>query len=298
MKYRVLIFIFIAFGLNINAQNKIVDSTQFKRNFYTSTNVRPVNIEKGNYLFSAQATFKKYYKAFNPQSGSVEKLSDKVVLNDAALNLTAIYGIGNKINLIAFLPIKDFHHYSPMNFSKGIGTGDITIGGNYNLLNNSANAVSLRLDFGFPTGKSANLSMQDISLGTGAFTSRLTAEGLHSFKKTDFIYAAYYEYRTPNSSGINIADETGIYAFFQNNFTTEYGNFGFEYGLIGNIQIPAADISGNITAQLFIGANYAYNENINIRLSVPYTVFQQNAFLTDYTALLQFDYLLNKNKKQ
>ena len=136
--------------------------------------------------------------------------------------------------------------------------------------------------------------MQDIPLGTGAFSTQLSAEGLHSFKKTDLIYAAYYEYKSPNSSGTDIADEVGIYTFFQNNYNTKYGNFGIEYGIIGNVQIPAADIFKNIKAQVFIGANYFYNEHLNIRLSVPYTIFQQKAFLTDYTVLLQVDYLFNK----
>lgn len=299
MKYNILIIFAFAFSLNIDAQKTKTDSTNVNtKTFYSVANLRPVNINKGNYLFSLQNEFVKYYKVYNSQTGSIEKKSDKVVINDVAFNLQTIYGINNKINLIAFIPIIDDHHYSPMLFSKGIGLGDIQIGINYNLINKPEKSFALRFDAGFSTGKSTNLSPEEIALGTGAFSAKLSGTGLYTLNKFDFVYSAYYQLFSKNFSGIDVPDEAGIYAFLYKDYKTEYGKFGLESGINSFIKIPSANFVSGLTLKLFIGARYAYNDKLNISFAIPYTILQQNAFLTKYNTILQFDYLLNKKTEQ
>ncbi|MGC8804442.1 MAG: hypothetical protein ACP5QD_00680, partial [Candidatus Ratteibacteria bacterium] len=81
-------------------------------------------------------------------------------------------------------------------------------------------------------------------------------------------------------------------------FHTDYGNFGFEYGIdfyqkMSNTMNGAAiRNSADHAASLFIGGKYGYGQRLYILAGLPYTLYQNKAFITKYTVLLQIDYLL------
>ncbi len=297
MKNKILTIVLILISLRLSAQDTIPDSLIQIKPFYSFTNLRPINISKGNFLFTFDAGFPKFHKVFDQKTSSMEKASDKVVYNEMNLNLNAIYGISSKLNLIAEIPFLDYHFITPMMYFKGIGLGDIRIGVNYNVWSKEKSALSTRIDAGFPTGKSEKLQVGELSRGLGAFMAKASVAGYRNIKKSNLVYSAYYEYRLPNSSGVDVADEASLYLFMQKYFDTDYGYWGIEYGLEGNTQINGSNFTKKINADLFLGGYYAYSKDFLIHFSLPYTIYQYDAFLTKYSINVKLDYSINKRNK-
>ncbi|RLD89024.1 MAG: hypothetical protein DRJ09_07290, partial [Bacteroidetes bacterium] len=198
------------------------------------------------------------------------------------------------------LPVVDIHHYSPMGIQKGIGLGDVQLGAVWQLLNGTGTRkdfLSLELKTTFPTGKST-MTAQDYPTGLGVFRFMLSVNGLHKFNKFDLWYSGYYEYRT-NHSDITTGDETGLFVTLQKTFPTEIGHFGVEGGLNtyynftdykNGSEIPN---SKDYAVNLYVGGWYKYLNLMYIRFGVPYSVFQNNAWMTKYKVMIQFDFMLN-----
>jgi len=303
--FAVLLFIIrSSYGQNIET---LQDTGSVQKPIFLSiSNLRPITLNKQRVLFSLQAEYPKFYKYLNSKSGKTEPVSESTVLNEAYYFGHVIYGLTNQINLFAILPMASVHHYSPAGTFIGKGLGDIEIGGTYSLLKpkNRENSLTSSLTLGFPTGKNKNLGLNDEPLGLGAYRFKGDVTGLHRFKKLDIIYSIYYEYRTPNSVGIEVGDETGAYLTLQKQLNTSYGNFGLEGGAFGSWNFKDKKNGTSIAhtddyiANLFIGAWYNYLKDFYIRFGVPYTIYQNKSWLIKYEVLIQLDYHFElKNNK-
>ena len=306
-------FILLLFGLLVftvrqsigqNPEQQ-VDSGFIKKTVFISVlNLRPVTLNKQRILFSLQAELPDYYKYLNPQSGTTERVSESNVLNEAYYFGHVAYGFTDRINLFAILPVTSIHHYSPSATIIGKGFGDLALGANYSLLEskNFENCLTSSITVGFPTGKYKNIGANEYPLGLGAYKFKGDITGLHRFKNLDMMYAVYYEYRTGNSQGLNIGDEAGAYLTFQKQINTNYGNFGLEGGAYGfwnfkdkksGTYIPLTD---NYEANLFVGACYHYLKDFDIRVGIPYSIYQNRSWLTKYEVLIQLDYYFDFKK--
>jgi len=263
-------------------------------------NVRPILLNKGQLLFSFQTALPNYYKSFSSATGKPEKLPSYMVLSEAYFNGYITYGLTQKWNLFLTLPFNDIHHFSPMGEISGVGVGDIETGVDYQLFGgnqNSENSLATRLSFGFPTGHYQNLSKNDYPLGSGSFRFQAAISGIHWYNKIQMIYSAYYEFRT-NRLEINTGDEAGAYLIFRKPLITPFGSFGLEGGTLtywnfadkknGTVLPNTRDYNIN----LYAGAWFQYLKKFNLRFGIPYSVFQNKSWMTQYRIMLQIDYLL------
>lgn len=251
-------------------------------------------------LLNFQFDFPRYYKVYNPKQQAIAKVPSVVVLNEFYFNTYFTYGISDKWNVYAVLPIADIHHYSPMIFKSGIGLGDVQLGIDYQLLGNKGKGkdyLSLEFKTTFPTGQYKNLSNTEYPTGLGSFRFMPAINGLHRFSSFNLWYTAYYEYQT-NHSGLSIGDETGLFATIQKDIPTKVGDFGIEGGLNSYYNFKDTNQGKEIpnskdySVNLYVGGWYKYLSKFYIRFGVPYTVYQNNSWMTKYQVMIQFDYLI------
>jgi hypothetical protein len=274
--------------------------------FISVLNIRPVTLNKRRILFSLHAEYPEFYKYTDPKSGETVRVPETTVLNEAYYFGHIIYGLTDRSNLFTILPVSSVHHYSPSGTIIGKGFGDIVLGGIYSLFDskNFENSLTTSIAVGLPTGKYKNIGSYDYPLGLGAFKFKGDVTGLHRFNVLDMMYSVYYEYRTDNSEGLHVGDETGANLTFQKQINTSYGNFGLEGGVYGywnfkdkknGTYIPHTD---DYEVNLIVGAWYNYLKDLYLRFGVPYTIYQNKSWLTKYKVLIQLDYnfQLNKNK--
>ena len=280
-------------------QAERIDTTSIDTVFYQSVyNLRPVLLKKNKILVNTRFNFPRFYKMYILQQNKIAKVPPYIVLNEFYFDTYFTYGYSDKINIYTVIPIADIHHYSPMGVQKGVGFGDVQLGATYQITraDTGKNFLSGELKITFPTGKTA-YSMQDYPTGLGSFRFMAVINGLTKFENFNLWYTGYYEYRT-NHSGITAGDETGLFITIQKPFNLNVGNFGIEYGLNGyynfsdkksGTQIPNTQ---DFAVNLYFGGWYKYLDKFYIRFGVPYTVFQNNAWLTKYNVMIQLDYLL------
>ena len=264
-------------------------------------NLHPQLLNKGKIMVQFRADFPHYYKVYNPQFGKVGKISDKVVMSESFFNTYGTYGLSDKWNLFVLLPIADVHHYSPMGIVSGVGLSDVCAGADYqikNLHQDHKNSLAARITLGFPTGSYKNLGTTDYPIGLGSFSVQGALTGLRRYQQFDMIYSVYYEYRT-NHSGKQIGDETGLYLALQKGYQTEYGNFGLEGGLNSYWNFSdkqngqTLPNSEDTALNVYVSAWYQYFNKLTLRFGVPWTVYQNNAFMTQYRVFVQLDYFIN-----
>ena len=292
--------VFLA-SFTLKAQTGTVkkDTVSTIKTYITGMNLRPVLLKKGEFLVSLSADIPHYFKWYSPKTGKPEKLSTKMVINEAYFNGYLTYGLSKKVNLFLTVPITDIHHYSPMGIVSGVGFGDIQFGTDFGLVNlqkDNRNSLVGRLTIGIPSGHYKNLGARRYPTGLGSFRFQGNLTGLHRFSDFDMVYAAYYEYRT-NHSGMHIGDETGAYLIFQKPFNTSVGRFGLETGAYTYWQFKntkngkVVPDTEDYAAGLYVGGWYNYLKNLYLRFSVPYSVYQSKAWFTQYQVKIQLDYL-------
>ncbi len=301
-------FLFLT-SLSYSQNSKNLSDTIAVENLIFSSilNLRPVTLGKQNILISLQAEYPEYYKYFNSQSGKTERVPATSVLNEAYYYGRVVYGLTDRINLVALLPVASVHHYSPAGTKVGRGFGDMELGGIYSVLDskkNPENNLTAGVTIGFPTGKYKNLGPNDYALGLGALKFKGDITGLHKIMKLNIIYSVYYEFRSTNSEDLNVGDEAGAYLTFQKQLNTNYGNFGIEGGVYGFWNFKDRKNGNNIShsdnyeSNLYFGAWYNYLKDFYLRVGVPYTLYQNQSGLTKYEVLIQLDYQLNFRKNK
>ncbi len=295
--------IFFLSGPVLDAQRKSPDSTAIKYPannpyFVNSYPLQPVLLPEKSFKVLFNTDIPHYFKWYAPSSGKPEKLSDKMVINEANFNAGGYYGLSNRINLFLSVPIRDVHYYSPMGVRSGTGFGDIQTGISYSLIpfgEKEKNSLSTGLTLGFPSGKYKNLGDDDAALGEGSFRFKGDLTGLVRMDKYNLIYSVYYEYRT-NHSGMHIGDETGVYTILQKPFNTPLGHFGVEASAYaywkfkntfeGNTVMNSEDYAVHLGA----GGWYNFIGNFYLRFNVPFAVFRNKAWFTQYRVMVQLDY--------
>jgi len=280
-------------------QENAVDTTDF---FITAYNFHPELLTKGKYLFDFNADMPKYFKYFNPMKNLIEKKMSVVVINDAYFNGHLLYGISNKVNLTVNLPFVDSHHYSPLMFQKGVWFGDLQTGLCFGNLLKGKSSLVAETDIILPTGSHKH-QMQSIDTGEGAFGFQLKLNGLTPLQNTganawQMAYSASYNYMY-SIDNIKQGNEAKAYLLLQKPLHTDFGYFGWETGFI--FQYNTADKMGEISLpnsnltqfDLNIGGWYRFLDNFYLRFAVPYTIYQNKAYLTKYSVIMQLDYLFN-----
>jgi len=304
MNKKILLFVVSMVFLTsftLKAQNTVTkkDSVSTIKTYISGMNLRPVLLKKGEFLISLSADIPHYYKWYSPKTEKPEKLSSKMVINEAYFDGYLIYGLNKQVNLFLTVPVTDIHHYSPMGIATGVGFGDVRFGADLDIINlqkDGRNSLVGRVTMGVPTGHYKDLDISEYPTGLGSFRFQGNLTGLHQFSKFDMIYSAYYEYRT-NHSGMHIGDETGAYLIFQKPFNTSAGRFGLETGAYTFWQFKNSKKgtvipnTKNYAVDFYVGGWYNYLKNLYLRFSVPYSVYQNKAWFTKYQVKIQLDYL-------
>ncbi len=303
MKNKLLISILIqtiafqAFGQNIIP---LTDSVSQDKLAVSALNLRPEVLVKNELSFRLNFNFPKYFRTLNSATGHMEKLSDKVVMNEMLVNAYIDYGISNSLTIFTQVPVSDIHHYSPMGVVAGKGFADIGAGAAYRLLENKSRHTTLtgEATLFFPTGRSNHLSPSEYPLGLGIFHLKGSLTGMKRWDNSDLISSAYYEFRPENSSDLNIGDEFGLTVIRQNYYKTQYGNFGIEYGGFANFKTKdkkagiKTSHSEDYAIDAYAGAWYEYQKNLFLQFGLPYTIYQNGSLFTKYNVLIQLAYSL------
>lgn len=270
--------------------------------FFISTyHFYPQLLNQKQWLIDFSTDMPKFFKYYNPRSRKIEKKLPVVVLNEAYFHAHILYGLGAKLNLFVTLPLADLHHYSPMIFQKGVGLGDIQTGMVYGNLLSGKHHLAMEAMLSWPTGIYKH-DMAVLNTGKGAFGFQVGVNGLENFQpKVDawqFAYHAYYNYLV-STDNIDKGAETGVTVIFRKPYHTKYGYFGIENALnfqyhtgykAGPMLLPNTDLT---QFDLSIGGWYEFLNNFYLRLAVPYTLYQNKAYLTKYTVVMQLDYKFN-----
>ena len=260
--------------------------------------LHPVLLHKKQFLVQLGVVSPNYYKWFNSTSGNIEALSPKMVISETYFSGKLNYGLSDKLNIRVLLPVTDMHYYSPMGISKGIGLDDINTGIDWSPFTSKQNRktnFSLGFTAGFPTGKHYNLEQGKLPLGNGAFELKGNITGLYKASSFNVIYSGYYSYFTNHKSTIK-GDESGAYMIFQKPFNTKVGKFGVETSLFGYYDI--ADIANNVSipntqnygVDLGVGVWFNYLKNLKLQFYIPYSIYQNKAWLTKYEVNLKINY--------
>jgi len=290
---------FAGYGQEESPKDVDTKSTDF---FISAYLFHPELLSKGKFLLDLNAGMPKYFKYYNPMKQKIDKKMPVVVINDAYFNAHLFYGLTKQINLYATIPFVDSHHYSPMIFQEGVGFGDVETGLVYGNLLKDANHLTLDAAISWPTGIHKH-QMPVIDTGTGAFGFKLAVNGLMPLQKGkkdawQMAYNASYKYLL-SIDKIDQGYETGAFLLFQKPYHTAVGYFGLENGL--HFQYQAPDTMGTMSLpnseltqlDVNIGGWYEFLDRFYLRFSVPYTVYQNKAYLTKYNVILQLDYLFN-----
>ena len=283
-------------------QSKKENGKQPKDFFISTYQFHPHLLKKNAWLIDFSTEIPKFYKYYNPKLGKIAPKMPVVVLNEAYFNAHFLYGLNANLNLYVNLPFKDFHHYSPMMFQKGVGFGDLQTGVVYGNLLGEPHHLTLEAQINWPTGIYKH-DMQTLNTGTGAFGFQVGLNGLENLQPNkhdawEFAYHAYYNYLV-STDNIDKGMETGATALFRKPFHTHYGYFGLENAF--NFQYHSPYKAGQKTLpnteltqfDVSIGGWYQFLNNFYLRLSVPYTLYQNQAYLTKYSVVIQLDYKFN-----
>ena len=142
--YKLLVIVLSFVSFRLLGQTVDVDSLQTDTlPFLSVTNLHPSVLQKNKWLLAMNARFPRYYKMYNGMTGTIDKLSDMVVINEAYFNFYGLYGLSKKMDISVTLPVNDIHHYSPMSFVSGKGLGDIRTGIIYSLVTADSSKSSL-----------------------------------------------------------------------------------------------------------------------------------------------------------
>ena len=126
---------FLAFGQNIIT---MPDSSRHSEIAVSALNLRPEALVKNDLLIRLNFSFPEYLRTLNTSTGHMDKLSDKVVLNEMLVNAYIDYGISGRLTLFTQIPVSDIHQSSPMGVVTEKGIADIGFGAAYEIVDNKS----------------------------------------------------------------------------------------------------------------------------------------------------------------
>ncbi len=265
--------------------------------------IQPYSIRSRETYLSFKVNSPQYMKIRNPLTGEMIDMPENTILNEAALHLFAEYGITDNLNTYINIPFLFVHHYSLNLNTKANGFGDIEWGGIYNFWRSSSglSALSGRIAVIFPTGQNKNLNAGEYALGSGAWQFQPQIDGIFPIGTFSFSYSAFYRYRGTDNNQTELGDLGGAYLLLQKKFNTQYGNFQSESGFAvikqsenekNSAQINYSD---NFQIQLLLGFTYKFKNDLLFRIGLPYTIYQNQGWSTNYSIQLQLDKLFGIN---
>lgn len=297
-----LLLILLMGNQTFGQENPQKETVKKPDDFFISTyQFHPELLGEKTWLVDFSTDIPKFFKYFNPKMKKIAPKMPVVVLNEAYFNAHVLYGLNSKLNLFANLPFLDLHHYSPMMFQKGVWFGDIQTGVVYGNLLSGPHHLTIEGQINWPTGIYKH-NPQILNTGHGAFGIQVGLNGLENLQpKTDawqLAYHAYFDYLI-SLDKIDKGFETGATALFRKPYHTKFGYFGLENAL--NFQMHAPYKTGNMTLpnsgltqlDVSLGGWYEFLNNFYLRLTIPYTIYQNKAYLTKYSVVLQLDYKFN-----
>ena len=98
---------FLAFGQDIIS---VPDSSGHNEIVVSALNLRPEALVKNDLLIRLKFSFPEYLRTLNTTTGHMDKLSDKVVLNEMLVNAYIDYSISDRLTLFTQIPVSDIHH--------------------------------------------------------------------------------------------------------------------------------------------------------------------------------------------
>ncbi len=267
--------------------------------FFISTyTFHPQLLARKAWLIDFSSDITKFFKYYNPMAGKIAPKMPVVVLNEAYFNAHIAYGLSAKVNLFVDLPFADLHHYSPMMFQKGVGFGDVQTGLVFGNLLKGNHHLSVEAQISWPTGIYM-LKKQVLNTGRGAFGLQAGLSGLENLQTRadgwQLAYHAYYNYLI-SIDKIKKGPEAGATLLFRKPYHTRYGYFGMENGWDFQYRTPykagpkTLPMTGLTQFNVSIGGWYEFLKHWYLRMAVPYTLYQNKAFLTKYSIIFQLDY--------
>ncbi len=272
--------------------------TQPALNRRTISGVQLKTLPESNWQFSSQAIFPTFLKIRDPKTNKMIDLPESFVRTEVLLQNDFIYALTNRFNVLVSVPLRWRNYFSPDLIQKNKGIGDLWLGGYFQLTRN----INSQFFVITPTGQNKNLKPTELPLGEGAFQLGGALNTTFSVFSIPLVLSASYLYRAKDNNKIDLGDQLGLLVSSANYLKTDYGNFLYETGLIikhrfsDKLNGKSLANSDFNSATLFAGFNFYYNPNLRFGLSVPFSVYHREAWLTDYAIVLNFDLLLRNLK--
>ncbi len=299
--HHIFVLLLILLGLGkLSAQEQRDRAAEMQPDdFFISTyKFHPQLLAKKQWLIDFSTHIPKFFKYYNPKAGKIAPKMPVVVLNEAYFNAHILYGVSPKINLFVNLPFVSLHHYSPMMFQKGVGFGDVETGLVFGNLLKGNHYLTVEAQINWPTGIYL-LKKQVLNTGMGAFGLQAGLSGLENLQNKSgawqLAYHAYFDYLI-SLDKIQKGPAAGATLLFRKPFHTAYGYFGlenawdFQYRSAFKAGPKTLPMTGLMQFDLSIGGWYEFLKHWYLRMAVPYTLYQNKAFLTKYSVVFQLDY--------
>ena len=253
-------------------------------------------LPKGKTIYRSYFTFSDYTMMYNTEKKQMIDLPQGMSFQAFSYTPKLRYGLTNNLTLIANFPLyyKTLQSYS--GDKTGYGLGDIQTALLYKFYHNKQKKflVSGLLYSKLPTGKSTNLGMAELPLGTGSFDAGVALMPEKEIGKFDIRLSAFYIYRSKNKTGVDLGD-VQMYSF-----STAY-NFSKKliaegtilYKSIANNSKNGTTITNSYVkiSQVILGAQYRLATRFLVQAAVPVTLYAKAPFSSDYDVWLGIYYL-------
>ena len=291
----ILLLFVILFSGSLMAQSAVEN--------FSLVGIKKNNISQKQLYYNINGEFPTYLMIFDGNNQTMIDLPETNVITEAYLNGFAQYGISSAINVYVNIPFMWLTHYSPAINKKNRGFGDIEIGGVYQILGKSLTETTLNLQLSVitPTGENKNLAPSEIPLGIGAWQIVAAAQGSFPFNSFNLNYYLSYNFRTENNSNVELGDGIAGILSAEKKLVSSWGKFSFEGG-IGLANYFENSVNGNniagtseFSARAFVGAGFYYADGLRFDLTVPFTIYKYDAWLTDYSVILKVEHSFDFN---
>ncbi len=265
--------------------------------------LQPNTIGSHKTYISFQGSFPQYMKMKDMTNGKMVDLPDNTILNEAAWQVFAEYGVADNFNTYLSVPFLFIHHYSLNLNQSAKGFGDLEWGGFYRIWKSqsTSSALSAKIAVIFPTGENKNLKPTEYPLGTGAWQIQPELNGIFLIDSYDIVYSVFYRYRGTDNNNTELGDAAGVYALLQKSYQSTFGDFQSETGFAVSKQFKN-EMSGrkivysdDFRIQFLLGFSYKYSKEIFFRIGIPYTIYQNDGWFSSYAVQLQFDKIFGLN---
>ena len=296
MKKYNLTFVFVLFSIGaIFAQN---DSTKVKK-LYPRPPIYGIpakTLPKGKIIYRSYFTFSDYAMKYNVGSQQMVELPDGMSFRSFSYTPKFRYGLTNKFTMIANFPM----YYKQMDNNgmvmEGLGFGDMILAGLYKFYHNKPKQLifSGLLFTKYPTGKSSNLKIDELPLGTGSYDGGIAILPEKEFGELDLRLSAFYIFRSANRDNVDLGDVQNYSVSAAYNFSKKFiAETTVLYKSIANNEKNGKVLPDTYSklSQLIVGAQYRLAHSFLIQAAIPVTLYAKTPFSSNYNLWLGIYYL-------